>query len=274
MPSLFQKTDFFSKAGTIDKIMKLQVWKRINEWLKSFIRQGESASKALRVEPEILKFVDASPSKPESFGYKITWLAVKNADVDAITAFLNNMNNPVHRTNWRAGIKGAYNGYCFVSMPIEGWVLVISRDIPDVSTPECRAFLAELSKLFGEVCFFANHRVSSYGAAAKFRDGKLLRGFSAADGEVFLNEGAPTTVEQKLMEDRRSRETDPDMLEWLDSSAGVFVLSDESAVTSIAGEWSIHPETLHERPESEPGFILRQIDTGKVRRALTENKGI
>lgn len=226
-------------------------------------------------EDALLEFVDTTPAKPVSFGFKIEWLAVKSRDHKEVANWLNKLQHPLHETNWESGVKGAYKHFCFVTPSIHGWVLVLNPNISDISHPDGQVFLQKMSAFFEEIHFYGNHRVNGYGAFGKFRNGEMLRGFSWADGQLFLNFGTPTTVESEIIEAYRYRfQDDTELLHWSDENGGGPALSDESSVTKIAGAWSVHPETLHEQNIDGLGYIFKDFDTKVILDAVAEKTKI
>ncbi|RTQ47803.1 hypothetical protein EJV47_17940 [Hymenobacter gummosus] len=195
---------------------------------------------------------DRLPSKPEAFGYKQTWLAVKDADPFELLHDVNVRQGQVYAANWQEGLA---QGDTFISPAIGPWTLVINPLVMvDLTEPQTQAFLSALSRRFGEVQFFGNHRVAGYGAWGRFVGGVPTRLFSTADGVTRLNQGPLADLELRYIADRKQQYAEEgfdfpeDELSWL---------GDEDDVMEMAGLWSINPQTLDEQPETlELGLLI------------------
>lgn len=193
----------------------------------------------------------AEPDKPVSFGAKITWLAVKSDDPQAVIKALGLMK--ARKSNWKTGMEAAYravntrveNGEAFVTPPIKGWVLVIGFGLPAIFGPpigdEVSPLLERLGKTFPEVQWFSTHRNIDYCGWAKLKDGKIVRRYAnlPGEGDVLANDGPPTEGEKKLK-----------ALFAKDGS------TDQIGVNKLAGEWSVCPALLEEmRLGKSVGFV-------------------
>ena len=187
---------------------------------------------------------------PVSFGYKMTWLAIHSSDTSAVVAALGL--RAVRAVGWAGGIDAAYGDGpigahgVFVTPTVNGWTLVVGA-LPDAYAPEWLPFLAELSRVCGEVQYFGTHRGVNYQAWARAVDGQVLRAYANGEGgfldlgpktaeEVvlgfdFLGEAA--TAEDYAAYDERDQDPSPD----------------EEHVVKLAGAWSIDPTQL-DREES------------------------
>ena len=58
-----------------------------------------------------------APDSPVSFGYKCMWYAVKTEDKQELADFLELKNISV--SNWQSGIPKAYEGFVFITPPID-----------------------------------------------------------------------------------------------------------------------------------------------------------
>jgi hypothetical protein len=163
-------------------------------------------------EPILIVTLDA----PVSFGYKVSWLAIKSEHSQAVVHALG-LQEP-RPANWASGIETAYSrgepgstqSLVFVSPPIDGWVLVVGSGLPlpdhhDPKTqgaaevdPSFDVLFAALAKQFPEVQFFSSYRVVGLAAWARARAGRIERIFCYADGEVYANTG-PQTAEEKAL---------------------------------------------------------------------------
>lgn len=179
-----------------------------------------------------------------TFGYKMSWLAIKNATPEAI---IQNLELPdVQVVDWDNGINKVYeyhgrpNNTIFLTPNIRGWVFVVGMYVCDLNKPDgklewLKERMTELSKVFGEVQAFATHRVSEYHHWILVRDGKVIRCFAFEGGGngVTHNEGKPTEEEK--------------MFDWdhlADYKHGKPWYPDEDDVMNLAGKWSINPETI------------------------------
>jgi hypothetical protein len=151
-----------------------------------------------------------TPDKPQSFGYKVNWFALKVSDSAAVLDALELAETTP--TNWESGLAAVYdsqrNDACvFVSPPIGGWVLAVSGWLPyptvethhDIGRKFDDLF-SRLMKRFEDVQFFGSHRVVDFVAWARGLNGKPVRIFawSGSDGAVLANIGEQTLEEAKL----------------------------------------------------------------------------
>jgi len=154
--------------------------------------------------------LDQAPDKPRSFGYKVSWFAVKASNAAAVIDALELKD--AAPANWVSGLAAANpdgfspdnDRWLFVSPPISGWVLAVGSWLP-YPTAETHhdigakfdAMFARLMARFDDVQFFASHRVSDYCAWARAVNGEPVRIF-AYGGEVLMNLGGQTPEEAKL----------------------------------------------------------------------------
>ena len=154
---------------------------------------------------------DQTPDKPRSFGYKISWFAVKHSDPASVLDALEF--GAGKQANWASGLSAAYetsqrtDAWVFVSPPVSGWVLVVGSSLPyPVAATEplhnigtkFDALFSRLMKRFPQVQFFGSYRVVGFVAWARAQNGEPTRIFSYADGEVYANVGEQTPEEVKL----------------------------------------------------------------------------
>lgn len=160
-----------------------------------------------------------TPDFPQSFGYKVSWFAVKAADPAAVLDALEIRD--ATPSNWESGLAAVYSrdsdesdAWIFISPPISGWVLAISTwwAYPVAADAESQseyqhgigrrfdALFSRLMKRFDDVQFFGSHRVVDFVAWARGVKGKPIRIFawSGSDGEVLANFGEQTPEEVKL----------------------------------------------------------------------------
>lgn len=119
-------------------------------------------------------------------------------------------------------------------------MILTSIDLPCPETNDginkVTELLNQLSSEFGDVNFFANHRVSDFYAWAKSENGKLTRGFAIADGyEPFWNVGDKSGLEEKFVYPFEKSDEPEDLNQDI---------IDEDMVMRIAGDWSVNPTEL------------------------------
>ncbi len=153
-----------------------------------------------------------TPDKPESFGYKTSWFAVKASDPASVVDALEL--GETMPTNWASGLAAAYarqnsqgsDPWLFVSPTVGGGVLAISSRLPYPASVEAHRDIGRrfdilffrLMRRFEDVQFFGSHRVSDFAAWARALKGKPTRIFAYADGQVLMNFGDQTSEEAKL----------------------------------------------------------------------------
>jgi len=155
---------------------------------------------------------DQTPDKPVSFGYKVSWFAVKTSDPASVLDALEfGKGTPA---NWTSGIEAAYvasreKAWAFVSPPVNGWILIVNSLLPYPVAPNGRradigakfdVLFSRLMKRFADVQFFGTHRVSDFTAWARAQGGEPKRvfAFSGSEGEVYANVGEQTPEEASL----------------------------------------------------------------------------
>lgn len=178
------------------------------------IQCGRTKGRGLRHEAadtlvgETMPSFDQTPDKPEPFGFKVSWFAVKAVDPASVLDALEF--REVTPANWASGLAAAYGDaqitdrWVFVSPPISGWVLVVGGRLP-YPTAETHhdigrrfdVLFSRLMKRFDDVQFFGSYRVVGFVAWARALNGKPVRSFAFAD-EVMANFGEQTSEEMKL----------------------------------------------------------------------------
>ena len=205
-------------------------------------------------------FVDTVPTHPVSFGHKQVWFAVKTERVAEIAGYFGTLvgNLKPMPTNWEKGVKAAYRGFCFITPPVDGWVLAVRPETDDIASAATQAVLLDLSRKYGEAHFYGNHRVVSYCAWAKATAGKLERVFSISDLTIAVSLGKRTESEEALLKKALLEEADPELKVFYQEQGIEHAFGDESDVMVVAGAWSINPQTLRERTDagSQLGFVL------------------
>lgn len=203
---------------------------------------------------------DGTPDRPAPFGYKMAWLAVKNADPGQL-AFDIGLVNPVG-ANWNSGIGTVYDDilgehHVYVTPAVEGWCFVVGLSLPhpaggsfiDKHTP----LLVSLGNRYREVHYFFSYPLIDFFAWARFIDGRLLRSFAINDSGVVCNVGRVTREERalglKLFELRGVRGRKGD-------AGGELILHPtEEHVLRLAGAWGIDPLGIGRHPATGLGVI-------------------
>jgi hypothetical protein len=231
-----------------------------------------------------MRALNQTPDKPESFGYKVLWFAIKTPDPAAVIDAL--QLTEAKPANWASGLATAYESsrsddpWVFVSPPVEGWVFAISLSLPYPAVESHHGIgqkfdiaLSRLIERFGDVQFFGSHRVSGFCTWARATKGMLERAFTFGD-EVVMNFGQQTPEEAELdfadisglsefdAENRLSAIVGEQIEheERLEAEGlsheearervrenGRFPFPDEGDVVELAGLWSIDPTHLSEQ---------------------------
>ncbi len=181
------------------------------------IQCGRTKGRGLRHEAagtlmgEAMPKFDQTPDKPEPFGFKVSWFAVKASDPASVLDAL--QLGEATPANWASGLEAAYgrshkdDPWVFISPPVSGWVFVVGFSLPCPtieSHPEIgRRFDILFSRLMGrfdDVQFFGSYRVVDFTAWARGLKGIPMRVFawSGSDGAVLANIGEQTPEEAKL----------------------------------------------------------------------------
>ncbi|MBL1226465.1 hypothetical protein [Enterococcus sp. BWR-S5] len=149
-------------------------------------------------------------TQPTPFGYKSVWIAVHSESALEVAEAVKALGFDNFQVN------ESYNGWVFVHDVIDSvtdfskvtaindeaedsssyWALLIKSNCVDEKNI---AVLKELSKAFGSVCFFVNHRVSDCYAWVKCETGEVTRAFEFIEGYgVTIDMGIPTEEEDNL----------------------------------------------------------------------------
>jgi hypothetical protein len=151
-----------------------------------------------------------TPDKPQPFGFKVTWLALRTSDPGAVVDALGL--REATPANWESGLAAVYaserdDAWVFVSPPIGGWVLAVSWLLPyptvqshDDAGRKFDGLFSRLMKRFDDVQFYGSHRVVDFVTWARALNGKPVRIFSwtGSEGAVLENIGEQTPEEAKL----------------------------------------------------------------------------
>jgi len=234
---------------------------------------------------EAMPTFDQTPDKPEAFGLKISWFAVKASDPAAVLDALEF--KEAMPANWESGLAAIYgdppssDAWIFASPPVSGWVLVVGSSPPyptnDIQRDIGRRFDVLFSRLmqrFDDVQFYGSHRVVDFVAWARALNGKPMRIFAFGEADVVANVGEQTPEETKLTfldlsglapsdaSEKIFRVADDQTAERASLVAsglsrreararvlqkGRDALPDEADVVDLAALWSIDPSRLSEQ---------------------------
>lgn len=155
---------------------------------------------------------DQTPDRPQPFGFKVSWFAVKASDRTSVLDALEC--GPAMPTNWASGLASADGGsqsgddaWVFVSPAISGWIFVVGASLPyptneihDEIGTRFNSLFSRLMLRFDDVQFFGSQRVVEFAAWARALHGKPLRIFAylGETGEVLANVGEQTSEESRL----------------------------------------------------------------------------
>lgn len=221
---------------------------------------------------ETLNF-DTTPDRPEDFGYKVNWFAVKTEDSDSVIRALDI--EPGIPANWSSGISAAYGRtkgmekipWAFVSPPVRGWILVVGHLLPYPVMhtldrhggigQKFEAVLSRLTSQFTDVQFFGSHRVVGFVAWARAQRDQPPRIFSFGDGDIYANIGNQTKEEARLEFTNLSGLSLSAASDLLFSSNGK--LPNETDVVKLAAKWSIDPSDLSETETTRSLGMLVQL---------------
>jgi len=194
--------------------------------------------------------------KGEPFGYKTYWLAIK-ANQDAL------LKNSIvkyfemgDKADWIYGIERSYSDSIYLTPQVNDWVFIVSNFLI-----KYESIFKKISADIGIVQFFGSYRGVNYSEWRNYKDGKLLRHFSVAEGCIKSNFGIVSPIEYKLADKAydiniQSFKDDPHMLEFIESRDPFEFLGDENYVMEVAAEWSINPQDMDKIETDGDGYLL------------------
>ncbi|MFJ5779012.1 hypothetical protein [Streptomyces sp. NPDC093094] len=193
-----------------------------------------------------------------SFGYKTSWLAVRDAGPEEVADALGLRHR--RSTDWASGTELAYRQGVFVARPVPGWTLAhgrihLTRET-DATHPDFPAWLRTLAARVGDLQYFGTDRICEYHAWARVESGELTRAYCyiGMSGAVPLRLGEPTTVEKELgvgLVGREEVRQDWGDAEW---DAWHAAMPGEQHVMRIAADWSICPHDIADDSVGTPGI--------------------
>ena len=220
------------------------------------IKRSQNAKKAFASERDadplnavvdgVVHRIDPTPDGPMSWGaYKGNWYAFRSDDVEATLAHLGA--TIVRRANWTSGTAIAWldnSPWTFVPPAIGGWVVVIGKEfLPtynDAAMDGWMSRFAALSQHFGEVQFFASHRVSGSVQHAKAVNGGVVRIFDCQDSQI-KEWGDATEAELAVGYARWQKFKRDDQHVWQSGDPANVWFGSEQLPFVIASGWSVDP---------------------------------
>lgn len=217
-----------------------------------FIRYDGKASPktSLQTMPVANIEIDPTPDRPLSFGYKRMWLAFKTDDPEIVIQVLGL--DSVKPANWSSGLGAALHKGTFITPAIDGWVLAISYQLPELGNThkigEWQSFMQHITPYFDEIQYFATHRVVEYHAWAMVQNGILIRAYAflGEAGEVLHDEGAVTEAEYRLLPNYLAQTFNQSSYTRNNSENSLREPTEED-VLKIAALWGLDPIALGNR---------------------------
>ena len=176
--------------------------------------------------------LDATPDNPIPFGHEQKWLAIRAENHNDVVGSLPIDN--AQATNWRTGLEAVNRGYTYITPVVDGWVLVVSQDLPTPIESGENPLVQYLAKQFAEIQFFAAHEEhDDFFVWSRFRHGveerTLVYSLESAAG-VACERGELSTEEFQLGLTSFDYEKRPE----------------SGDVQRLASMWSIAPQSLGE----------------------------
>ena len=205
------------------------------------------------------------PDAPQPFGYKIDWMAIRDVEPDFVAKQLGL--DRIQPANWETGLKKACeveNRMCFVSPPVNGWCLLVSRFYLSMDTGEHIDYTLKALQILSSdnnvAHAYGSYRVVDYCAWAKAENGEITRAFSyLGDKGIVLNIGDQTAEEKELgFADYSGLDIEQATEKWLQllENEDDQWMIDEEDVTKLAGLWSMDPTLLDDAGSMEKGVGL------------------
>lgn len=196
----------------------------------------------------------SQPDLPRSFGWKQTWVGVKNASLETIlTTFGLRQVKPA---NWEAGMARCDVRFpgrlVFISPSLDGWTLILNLSV--FRGPRTREHLEQTSAGLGsEVVCFGNFPSVGMVLWAYADGGQVRRIYLRSDGVTVFHEGIPL-----------AQELDLDLVYDVSSDADDFqedALPTAETVFHLAQALSVNPLRIQEQfREPSAGWIAKRSD--------------
>lgn len=202
----------------------------------------------IKVQKRNNSLLDDTPDKPVSFGYKTSWLAVKDTNINKIVNDLNI--KVIGKANWESGLSAAYNGGAvFITPPINEWTFVVGLYFDNG-----KDFVSTIAKSIPDFYYFFTERVSETHAWVSVKNKAIIRafGYSGGNGEILFDYGSPTGEEMSLgltFEKLRNNEWDDDTR-----------IPNEDDVLAISAAWTINTLEIDNMDEKESIGIVGIFD--------------
>ena len=248
--ALYARLEALERTGAFESFQQAQASgiaeiKRSQDAKKAFASERD-ADPLNAVVDGVVHRIDPTPDGPMSWGaYKGNWYAYRSDDVEATLTHLGA--TVIKRANWTSGTALArmeHSPWTFVPPAIGGWVVVVGNEfLPtynDTAMDRWMSRFAALSQHFGEVQFFASHRVSGSVQHAKAVNGSIVRIFDSQDGQI-KEWGDATETELALGYARWQRFKSDDQHEWQPGDPANVGFASEQLPFVIASGWSVDP---------------------------------
>lgn len=224
-------------------------------WRRSSIGPDEEQDPHVDEEVAPLPPLETTPDRPQFFGYKTAWIAVRTGNAEEVARFFEPAE--LRRANWRSGVDAAWQGVRFITPSVDGWTFVIVPLHTIAPGEDITAIAEELSRRFGEAQYFHTHRIAEAHAWYLFLNGEEQRAYEYCghSGTTDANRGPQTAGEIELgyqYFDENSPEAEADDY-WERTE---LTWPDEGHVMEVAGKWSIDPRTLDGRDELGCGWVI------------------
>ncbi|HTH49610.1 MAG TPA: hypothetical protein VMB21_19000 [Candidatus Limnocylindria bacterium] len=180
--------------------------------------------------------------RPVPFPMPSRWIAIRTTNTTMVRETLGVANRPL--LPWADALAHGRVREMFVSLPVDGWTLVIGAGVPDPAQDVDAAyrFLTRVSLALGELHFYSADRVLNFHTWARLDDGRVTRAYGWA-GETLWNEGR-MTLEEKLLGLRcRDYAEEPEPMHYGDIPPE---LHNTERVILLARRWSIDPVVASE----------------------------
>ena len=187
--------------------------------------------------------ISRAPDVPMSFGYNMSWLAVRTDDRARLCRLLGLKRT--FRANWQSGISAIYDeryaeSHVFVTPTVAGWTFVVGLGLPHPVgrrfADKCLPLVQNLGRHFDEVQYYFSYPPIGFYAWLRMADGRLIRAYATGDEGVLWNKGRAIKAEPVLPA-RKTKKTA--LLPRPEPS--------EADVIKLAGMWGQDPTKLDER---------------------------
>jgi len=180
------------------------------------------------------KKYDSQNDKPQSFGIKNQWIAIKNSSMEEIYSVLDIIQPKP--ANWNAGLSACNVRFpgrlIFITPKLNNWTLILN--FIAYKGENTKIYLEDISrKLNTEIAYFGNMRSVNFVMWALANKGNVERIYMHSDGKTHLDIG------EKLKE-----EIDLELKYWneeIDDDEEYDLLPTEETVFYIAECRSINP---------------------------------